>query len=719
VTEPAARVYVCYGMRSSSSASFSRAPRAVRRSLGALAPVVLASSVALTVAPHAGAVGPRVFDLDTLEKLSGGDLKGVAVSSDGRVRAGITLGSTPLPEATAVYAALTLADGSVLVGTSHTGKIFRVAGGQATVWAETHETAVTSLVQGANGVVYAGTIPDGKIFKLGPPAAGREPAKADLLVKIPDVSHIWALAWDKAKTALFAASGNEGKVYRVALDGQSSIYFTSDEPNLVSLAVGDDGAVYAGSQGKGILYRITGPGRASVVYDFPGEEVKAIALGKDGSVFAIANEYGELPEVPHRNPALARLPAGPSTAPRPKPGKGVLFKFDPKLRPEKLMHHDDFHYLSLSLGDDGQAYVGTGAEGRVYAVDDGHVVTLVADTDERQIGALAMSGARPFVVAGDPAVFHPMVGRGGPDAVWTSKVLDAGLRAKFGVLRWTATGALELSTRTGDTLTPDGTWSAWATGITQPAAVTSPVGRFVQVRARWGRDAAAVLGEVILPFQTENLRPVVLEIDAAQKATPVKEPIKDNIPPSGGEPAKHEATVKLTWKVDNADDDQLRYRVAFRRDGETIWRDALPPNDTLSKPDYEWDTSALPEGKYRVRVEASDEQANPPGDVMKHALESAPFLVDNTPPVFQSMTMAGRILRAHVIDGVGPIVRIEIAVDGRLEWRPLAPARGIMDSADESVDADVSSLVPPGSHIVTARAFDAAGNAALKEIESR
>jgi hypothetical protein len=691
-------------MRFPSSPRVTRLPRAVLGSLGAVA------TFALT--PPAAAVGTRTFDLDTLDKLSGGDLKGVAVSSDGRVRAGLTLGSTPLPDASAVYAALPLADGSVLVGTSHNGKVLRVAGGQATVWAETHETAVTSLVVGANGTVYAGTIPEGKIFKLAP-------GKADLLTKIPDVSHVWALAWDKAKTALYAATGNEGKVYRVTLDGQSSVYFASDEPNLVSLAVADDGAVYAGSQGKGILYRITGPGRASVVYDFPGEEVKAIALGKDGSVFAIANEYGELPEVPHRNPALSRQAAGPSVAPRPKPGKGVLFKFDAKLRPEKLMHHDDFHYLSLSLGDDGQAYVGTGAEGRVYTVDDGHVVTLVADTDERQIGALAMSGGHPFVVAGDPAVFHAVIGRGGPDAVWTSKVLDAGIRARFGFLRWTASGALELSTRTGDTQTPDATWSAWSPGIAQPGAVTSPVGRFVQVRARWGRDAAAVLGEVILPFQTENLRPVVLEIDAAQKATPVKEPIKDNVPASGGEPPKHDPTVKLSWKVDNADDDQLRYRVAFRRDGETVWRDALPPNDTLSKPDYEWDTSALPEGKYRVRVEASDEQANPPGDVMKHALESAPFLVDNTPPVFQSLTMAGRVLRARVIDGVGPITRIEIAVDGRLEWRPLAPTKGIMDAADQSVDADVSSLVPPGSHIVTARAFDAAGNAALREIESR
>src|ERR1700733_10073825 len=113
------------------------------RSLFLRAPAAALLFAGLALAPSAAAVGTRVFDLDTLEKLSGGDLKGVAVSSDGRVRAGLTLGSVPLPGATAVYAALPMADGSVLVGTSFNGQVMRVAGEQATVWAETHETAVT------------------------------------------------------------------------------------------------------------------------------------------------------------------------------------------------------------------------------------------------------------------------------------------------------------------------------------------------------------------------------------------------------------------------------------------------------------------------------------------------------------------------------------------------------------------------------------------------
>jgi hypothetical protein len=673
---------------------------------------VLWLAAALAVATPAGAVGTRTFDLDTLEKLSGGDLKGVAVSSDGRVRAGLTLGSVPLPEATSVYCALPLADGSVLVGTGPSGKVVRVEGDKASVWADTKETAVTSLVQGANGVVYAATIPDGTIVKI-------TNGKVEPFAKLADVHHVWALAWDKNKTALYAATGDEGKVMRVALDGSSAVYFTSPEANLVSIAVADDGRVFAGSQGKGLLYAISGPGRATVLYDFSEDEVKGIALGKDGTVYAIANDYGDPPEIPHRPSTASRNAPGPVSAPRPKPGKGALYKFDAKGRSEKMMHHDDTHYLALAVGDDGQPYVGAAVDGRVYTVDDAHVVTLVADVDERSIGAIAIAGPKPFVVAGDPAVFHRVLARGGPDAVWTSKVLDAGLRAKLGVVSWRATGPLELSTRTGNTAAPDATWSAWSNPLAAPGKATSPDGRFVQVRARWGRDANAVLGEVIVPFVTENVRPVVLDVTASAKSLP-KEPLKDAaIPASGSEPAKHDATIKLSWKVDDPDNDALRYKVEFRREGQTIWRDVLDPGEELTKTETDWDTSSLPEGKYRVRVEASDDKANPPGEQMTHTLESAPFTVDNTPPVIAPLTMAGRVLRAKVIDGVGPVVRVEVTIDGKSDWRPLGAADGVLDSPEEAVDADVSSVVPPGAHIVTVRAWDAAGNSVSREIDSR
>lgn len=674
---------------------------------GLLAALVCAFVLAST---DASAVGTRTFVLDTLDKLSGGDLKGVAVSSDGAVRAGFTLGNAPIPEASASFSALALPDGSALIGTSPHGKVYKMTGDAVSVFADTGALAVTSMVQAKNGTVYAATIPDGKIFKL-------TQGKAELFATLPETSHVWALVLDRAGAGLFAATGPDGKVFRVEPTGASSVYYRSAEGHLVSLAMMDNGDLLAGSSGKGNLYRITGPGRATVLATLPGEEVKAVVVAK-GIIWAISNEYGETPEPPRRSPAAGRTPAGPTTSARPKAGKGVLYRFDAQGRPERMMKHDDTHYMSLALDELSRPYVGTGANGRIYTVDDAHVVTLLADTDERQIGAVHVAAGKGFVATSDPPVAHRILGRGGPDAVWTSKVLDATLRARFGTLSWRSNGPVELSTRSGNTSTPDATWSAWSTPMATPGAIASTPGRYVQVRARWARDPNAVLTEVTIPFVTDNIRPVVTEVNAAPKGGPTKEPAS-GVPASGGEVAKHESVVKVTWKVDNPDSDPLRYRVAFKREGQTLWRDALKADDVHTKTELEWDTAALPEGKYRVRVEASDEPANPPDQVQKHALESETVLVDNTPPRIDTLEINGRRLRARVVDATSPIARVEMAVDGKLEWRPLSPADGLFDTADERVDSDVSAVVPPGSHIVVVRAFDVAGNAVTRDMETR
>ncbi|MCL2725057.1 MAG: hypothetical protein FWD69_11535 [Polyangiaceae bacterium] len=663
----------------------------------------------LTVSP-AYAVGTRTFVLDTLDKLSGGDLKGVSVSSDGTVRAGFTLGSVPVPDASATFSALTLSDGALLVGTSPNGKVFKITGDSLSLFADTGALAVTSMVQAKNGAIYAATIPDGKIFRL-------SQGKADVFATLPETSHVWSLVLDRTGTGLFAATGPDGKIFRIEPSGASSVYFRSTESQIVSLAMLDNGELLAGSSGKGQLFRVTGPGRATVIATMPGEEVKAIAVGKGGVFWAISNEYGEAPEPPRRSPSASRAAPGPTAGSRPKPGKGTLVRFDAQGQSERMMKHDDTHYMSLALDEQGRPYVGTGAEGRVYTVDDAHVVTLVADEDERQIGALAVANAKGFIVTSDPPVAHRIMGRGGADAVWTSKPLDAGLRAHFGTLSWRASGPLEWSTRTGNTATPDATWSAWSHPITAPTPIGGGQARYIQVRARWMHDANAVLSEVTIPFVTENVRPVVTEVTASSKGGSTKEPVS-SIPASGGEVGKHDSVVKVAWKVDNPDNDPLRYRVAFRREGQTLWRDALKSDDVHTKTELDWDTAALPEGKYRVRIEASDEQANPPDQVRKHALESETVLVDNTPPRIETLHMNGRRLHARVVDGTSPIARVEIAVDGRLEWRPLGAADGIFDTADESVDSDVSMIVPPGSHIVVIRAFDAAGNAVTRDLET-
>jgi hypothetical protein len=699
--------------------SSSRSRRS-RRLPGAAALAATAALVVGVLATRdARAVGTRTFELDTLEKLSGGDLKGVSVGSDGVVRAGWTLGNVPLPagSGTTAACAAVLPDGSIVVGTgpSSGGKVVRVAGEQATVLADTGETAVTALAVGKSGDVYAATTSN-KIYRV-------SGGKASVFATLPDVDTVLALAFDHAGAALFAATGDEGKILRVDPTGASSVYFKADDTFVVSLAVAPDGTLYAGTSGKGLLYKIAGPGRATVLDDFPGEDVHALALGPQGTLYAIVDEETGAPEPDQgaaRRVTGGRSPAGPTPPPKSKPGKGTLWRFDAQGRPERMMHHDDFHYASLAVDAQGAPYVGTGAEGRVYTVDDTHVVSLVADLDERLVAAIGGTGANRFVLGSDPVALHRVTAVGGAEAIWTSKTYDAGLRARFGHLTWQGTGGLEVSTRTGNTQSPDSTWSAWSAPVAEGAPVTSPPGRFVQIRARL-RDATSTIADVAVSFVTENLRAVVTEVSARERGA--SHETKEGIAASGAEPPHHDSVVHVAWKVENPDSDELRYRVQFRREGQRRWVDVTSSDDVLTKPELDWDTTALPEGKYRVRVDASDEMANPPADVTRHTLESPPVVVDNTPPVFKSIAVQGRRLRAEIVDGLGPIARVEVALDGRTEWRPLGAADGIFDTADESIDVDLSALLPAGEdragpHLVTVRAYDAAGNSVVREVDA-
>ena len=539
----------------------------------------------------------------------------------------MTLADVALPtnSGTTATCALALGDGSVLVGTGPAsgGKVVRMANHQTADFADTKESAVNALAIDRAGAVFAATT-SSRIYKV-------SQGKAEVYATLPDVDSVLSLVADRAGV-LYAGTGAEGRIVRIEPGGASSVYFKTDAPFVVSLALGDDGALYAGTGGKGLLYKVVAPGRATVIYDFHAEDVHAIAVAPGGTLYAIANDESstttETSESGTHRTTNGRQVTGPVTAPRTKAGKGSLWRFDAQGRPEKMMHHDDFHYVSLAVDDRGAPYVGTGAEGRVYTVDDAHAVSLVADTDERQVTAIGVSGRSRFVLGSDPAVMHPVVSIGGPDAVWTSKPLDAGLRARFGHVTWRSTGATEVSTRSGDTRTPDATWSAWSAPIAEGAAAQSPAGRFVQVRARL-KDAAATLADVTLAFATENLRAVVTEIEAHERGSSHES--KEGIASSGGAPPKHESVVHIAWKVENPDSDELRYRVAFRREGQARWLDATRPEDVLTKPELDWDTAALPEGNYRVRVDASDEIANPPGDVTHHALERARRSSSTTP----------------------------------------------------------------------------------------
>jgi outer membrane protein assembly factor BamB len=658
----------------------------------ALALAVMAVAAAASMA---SAVSTRRFTIDRAEAFAEGQMEGTAVHSDGTVTVGAQVRRLEVPDAAVAYSMARAKDGTVYIGTGHGGVVFRLRGDSLAPFAQTDQLLVASLAVGPNGTLYAGTLPEGRIYAIDAKGEAKELARPE------GAEHVWALAWDDRRRRLFAATGPEGKVFAIDPQGRAEVFYDSPSGHVMALALDRDGTLYAGTSDDALVLRLLGPGRAEVVGDFPGNEVTAIDV-RDGVVAVAANEFTDPPRIP----SGARKPTGPQVTPppRPKPGTGRLFRVGSDGRAERLLENKEGHFAAVQLAADGAIYAGTGDGGRILrATVDRRSATWI-DVDERQVLALDVAGESPLFLTGDGAAVYRIVPGTPQKALWTSKVLDADFPSRWGELTWRASGSLELATRSGNTAEPDDTWSAWSSFAGKPGPVRSPAARYLQVRARFAQTGAT-LRAVQVFYLPQNQRPVVHSVGPEGKS----EAAGSEAIPS---PSK---THTLTWKVDNADGDALRYRLRFRREDQTVWRDLLTEDQVHTATKYAWDTSGVPDGWYVVEVRASDELANPEPLALDSRAMSDPFLVDNHPPRIEGLRQRGRTVTGRAVDSVGHIAKLEYAINGR-RFEPFFPVDHLLDTRVEEFALELPAHLPAGSHIVAVRATDAGGNTATSEV---
>lgn len=672
----------------------------------ALATALAAASTGAFLVGTAAAVTTERFVLDDAESLSAGELIRTTVHSDGRVEAGVELQRVELPpDVPLIYSSARGADGAIYLGTGNDGRIFRVRGDRAELFAETGQLLVSAMAFGEGGTLYAGTLPEGRIYAIASDGSVRE------FVRPEGAEHVWDLAWDRRRRLLFAATGPEGRVFAVDRRGRASLWWDSSAAHVMSLALGPDGSVYAGTSEDALVARLSGEGRVEIVHDFPGNEITALAMR--GDVLAVAaNELPAPPAVPAS--VTAERTSATARTPRPGRGKGYIWRVGADGRAERVYSHATGHITSLEILEDGAIVGGVGEDGLVVRVNPDRTYSTFIDVDERQVLDLGLAGDTPYFVTGDGAAFYRVVEGRPQGAIWESKVLDARFRSRWGQLTWRGDGRLVFQTRSGNTERPDETWSEWSSDLTSPGPIRSPEARFLQIRARFDRDPNAVLRAVTAYFLPQNQRAYVRDVrlvgenDAATKRMRAER--QDYIPSPS-------TIYKLAWTVENPDGDRLRYRLRFRREDQSVWRDILRESEILTKNEYAWNTASIPDGFYVIRVEASDELDNAEGLALTHSADSEPIRIDNHPPRIERLRVQGSRLTGVAIDGLGPIARLEVAINGG-EWRPLFPVDDIFDTAEERFEIDLSSL-PSGTHIIAVRATDAGGNIGSAEAQIR
>ena len=481
------------------------------------------------------------------------------------------------------------------------------------------------------------------------------------------------------------------------------------------------GALLAGTSPQARLLRVTGPGAVTAWHDFDATEVKALATSKNGDAYVAVNTFPEPPSLGIRGSSGSDKTASNLDRSRPKPGKGKLYRRWPNGNVEPLLEFDDGHLTSVELGPDGRVYAGTGAKGRVVAVDPNRVSYTIADVEERQVTALALAGPDPVFGTGDPGALYRL-GQAVPAlAEYRSPPLDAEQVSRWGRVEWRGEGQLTLQTRVGNTEKPDRTWTEWSAPLTRSGTlVASPAARYLQLRVRWDRDPAAVLRSLGLYYLPNNQRAVVTEVsvssafevvrpEASKRGAVAKNPAPSRSARSPNQASKRSAVLTVSWEVDAPDGDDLRYRLFFREESESVWRSMLPSDQVLTERRFQWNTDSVPAGYYVVKVEGSDEINNPRDQVTTHEKMSAPVVIDNDPPLFRDVRVVGRRVQGTAQDGFGPLARLEYSTDGR-EWYPIFPDDQIFDDAQETFGFSLPDTLPPGPYALALRATDRAEN---------
>ena len=160
--------------------------------------------------------------------------------------------------------------------------------------------------------------------------------------------------------------------------------FTSDQPEIWSIARASDGSLYLGTGNGGRLYKIDAAGKSALVWTSDQPEIFAVAVDAKGAIYAATSPDGKIYRIEN--------------------GKAVEY-FDPHARYIWAMKFDSSGALYAATGDQGKIYKITAA-GRgelYYDTGQAHVTCLAIDREGRLLAGSEPNGILYRVTAKDKA----------------------------------------------------------------------------------------------------------------------------------------------------------------------------------------------------------------------------------------------------------------------------------------------------------------------------
>ena len=716
------------------------------------------------VAVIVGAASPTFWQTATEADFLRGEVENLAIDPFGRLTLGPT--TSPVYEASApfLWAVAAAPDGTLYVGSGNEGQVYKIdANGRGQVFFDSDELEVHALAVAPGGGVYVATSPNGKIYKAD--AAG----KAATFYDPPD-AYIWTLAVDRTGT-VFAGSGDKGTIYKITPDGRGAVFYQTKATHVMTLGFDREGRLLAGTGSPGRVYRFDAAGKPFVLFDSSYSEIHQIRVDPSGNIYAtalsgrpggsggggdaspppapagpapVATVSTEITAVAVADISVSASPAQSSGSRPSGPTAGAVFRITPDGATDVLWETREDTPYDLAFEAGGSVLVATGGKGKLFRLSgDPARATLVARADAQQVTTLTTdrTGQVLFATSNPGKIFRLSAARA-DRGTFTSDVRDAQTVATWGVIKWQGLvpqgTRVEVSTRSGNTKTPDEGWSDWSSPYAAPegSAITSPRARYLQWRAVLigsSRTEAPLLTSLTAAYLPRNARPRVTSITVHTPGTVYQRPFPTGEPeiagfdgetpdrraaaqlqgsagsgPNIGRRAYEKGLLTFIWRAEDDNRDDLLYDLQYRREGETTWHTL---KQGLTDAIFVWDTTSVPNGRYTVRVVASDAPSNSAASALTGDMESTAFDIDNTPPVIAINSVrreGGRItLVFEVRDDNSAVQKVEYSLDGD-RWQAVYPKDGIADSRVEQYELTVPDA--QGAQGVVLRATDALNN---------
>jgi hypothetical protein len=465
----------------------------------------------------------------------------------------------------------------------------------------------------------------------------------------------------------------------------------------------------------------------------------------EGGVMRVVVTPGDENGEPQPNGEPAPAPKPPVQKFKSPPG-GALYRLDPDGSTRRIWETVAEMPFALVAADPGRLFVATGDKGRIWNLDDEGRASLLLRIPSNQASAMIPAGGG-LLIGGTTDARVEILGAGPRDeGSYLGPAVDAGTVADWGRVRWSASvprgATLRLWARSGNSAEPDGTWSEWAAlprdAGSAGAAANVPPARWFQIRADLtaGRAASPLLSALEVRYLPRNRAPEIGALDVelpgvvwqrgpVQSSTrtgplvaddPVSRDVaatlRRNARRGGALRKAFEAGARtIQWTSLDPDGDRLRFALEIRREDGGEW---FPLVRDLSDEFYSWDSRAVQDGRYRVRLIADDGADNPAERRRTARRVSAIFVIDNTRPALGQPEIdagaAGVTVRFTALDPGGAIAAVEVSLDGGA-WQPLVPLDGVADSEEERYEYVIDAAEIGGEKgALRVRVTDVAGN---------